>query len=309
MSGWRAGLVALGLGSVILAAGWAFTRDDSPVNPGSTTIPIDADVTLACPPAYGVVCDELAVQLGTTRTTYRPGSDITASTLVIAAREDLPLGLDVIVFARTPIAIGVWQERAPALQRGCSISIQCLIDQAGVAWSDLGGPAAWGTVTLGLADPAEGIADLEAWRLFVEAGADLELGNHVRLRAADEGQLTADLILFPSRADVVVTSEVAIASQLDNARQRAGRLAVFYPDPGPFVSVAVYGEGRGARNLAEALATEEYQALLGSLGLRPIAGDARGLPDELGTPGAELGPVDPAARDALIEAWRATVGG
>jgi hypothetical protein len=311
VSGWRAGLVALALGSVVLAAGWFFTRDRGPVDPGTTTIPVDRDVTLACPPAYQLACDGLASRLGIARATYRPGATIADGMLVIAPAGDYPEGVNPTPFARSPIAIAVWQERSPALQRGCDIDIRCLIDQAGVSWADLGGPASWGTVALGLADPAEGMADLEAWRLFVEAGVTQSpgFGANVRLRASDEGQLTSDLVLFPSRADAVVTSEVAIASQLENARQRAGRLAVFYPDPTPYVVVAAYGEGRAARNLAEQLNSEELQALLGSLGLRPLAGEAMDLLEGLGSPGGELAAVDVAQRETLVASWQEVVGG
>ncbi len=309
MSGWRAGLMAVALGGMVLAAGWASSRDQAPAPPGSTTIPQDADVTLACPLAYQLVCDGLAARLGTARGVYRQGTEIPGGTLVIAAAADLPDGIGATHFARTPIAIAIWQERAPALQRACPIDITCLIAQAGTKWSDLGGPASWGNVTLGLADPAEGIADLEAWRLLVEAGVDSSLAGNVRLRAPDDGQLAADLVLFPSRADAIITSEVAIASQLQNARQRAGRLAVFYPNPTPFVVVAAYGEGRSARNLAGQLIDEELQALLGSLGLRPLTGDPIDLLEGLGSPEDELAGVDSAQREGLVRAWDEAVGG
>jgi hypothetical protein len=155
----------------------------------------------------------------------------------------------------------------------------------------------------------EGIADLEAWRLFVEGGVTAGAGDNVRLTAPDDGRLMADLVLFPSRADVVVTSEVAIASQLQNAIARAGRLAVFYPDPTPFVSIGAYGEGRAARNLIESLNTPESQTLLGSLGLRPLTGEAQDLMDGLGNPGGELAPVDIAQKESLVQAWNQLVGG
>jgi hypothetical protein len=155
----------------------------------------------------------------------------------------------------------------------------------------------------------EGIADLEAWRLFVEGGVTAGAGDNVRLTAPDDGRLMADLVLFPSRADVVVTSEVAIASQLQNAIARAGRLAVFYPDPTPFVSIGAYGEGRAARNLIESLNTPELQTLLGSLGLRPLTGEAQDLMDGLGSPGGELAPVDIAQKESLVQAWNQLVGG
>lgn len=310
MSGWRAGLVALAVGGVFLAAGWALTRDDAPVDPTSTTIdPVDADVTLSCSAALDLVCDQLAIRFQAARTTYRPGAEIPAGTVVIAPVVDLPTELTVTPFARSPIAIALWQERSPALRQGCEITILCLVGQAGVAWADLGGPESWGAVTLGLAEPSEGIADLEAWRLFVEAGVGAGAGEHVRLTASDDGRLMADLVLFPSRADVVVTSEVAIASQLENAIQRAGRLAVLYPDPTPFLSIGAYGEGRAARNLIEDLNTPELQALLGSLGLRPLSGEAQDLMDGLGSPAGELAPVDPLQKETLVQAWNNLVGG
>jgi hypothetical protein len=310
MSGWRAGLVALAVGGVFLAAGWALTRDDAPVNPSSTTVdPGEADITLACPAAFELVCDQLAVRYQAAHVTYRLNAEIPDGTVVIAPVADFPTGLAATPFARSPIAIAIWQERSPALLRGCDITILCLIRQAGVAWSELGGPASWGAVTLGLADPAEGIADLEAWRLFVDGGVDAAMGSNVRLTAPDDGRLLADLVLFPSRADVVVTSEVAIASQLQNAIQRAGRLALFYPDPTPFVAIGAYGEGRGARNLIEDLNSPELQALLGSLGLRPLTGEAQELMDGLGSPGAELAPVDVAQKETLVQAWNQLVGG
>ena len=310
MSGWRAGLVALAVGGVFLAAGWALTRDDAPANPSSTTVdPGNADVTLACPPAFDLVCDQLAARYRAAHVTYRLGAEIPDGTVVIAPVADFPSSLTVIAFARSPIAIAIWQERSPALLRGCDITILCLIGQAGVSWADLGGPESWGAVTLGLADPAEGIADLEAWRLFVEGGVSAGAGDSVRLTAPDDGRLLADLVLFPSRADIVVTSEVAIASQLQNAIQRAGRLAVFYPDPTPFVSIGAYGQGRAARNLIGDLNTPELQALLGSLGLRPLTGEAQELMEGLGTPAGELAPVDVAQKETLVQAWNDLVGG
>ena len=310
MSGWRAGLVALAVGGVFLAAGWALTRDNAPIDPTSTTDqPVDADVTLACPPAFELVCDQLAIRYQAAHVTYRFGAEIPDGTVVIAPVADFPAGVAGTPFARSPIAIAIWQERSPALLRGCEITILCLIGQAGVAWADLGGPESWGAVTLGLADPGEGISDLEAWRLFVEGGVDADTGSNVRLSAPDDGRLLADLVLFPSRADVVVTSEVAIASQLQNAIQRAGRLAVFYPDPTPFVSIGAYGQGRAARNLIEDLNTPELQALLGSLGLRPLTGEAQELMEGLGTPAGELAPVDVSQKETLVQAWNDLVGG
>ena len=124
MSGWRAGLVALAVGGVFLAAGWALTRDNAPIDPISTTgQPVDADVTLACPTAYELVCDQLATRYQAAHVTYRFGAEIPDGTVVIAPVADIPAGLAVTPFARSPIAIAIWQERSPALLRGCDITI------------------------------------------------------------------------------------------------------------------------------------------------------------------------------------------
>jgi hypothetical protein len=312
MSGWRAGLVALVLGGIVLAVGWALTRDNP--TPGSTTTTrvVEADITLACPPAYKLACDGLAERLQAARITYRPGDPLAAGTVVIAAEEDLAAaGLETTVFARTPIALAVWQERAPALERACgAITVTCAVDNAGTPWSTFGGPASWGSVALGLADPTQGRAGLEAWRLVSAGGYERDLADHIRLRAADDGALMEDLVLFPSRADVVVTSEVAVASQLRNAIQRAGRLRVVYPDPSPVVTVAAAaGESRSARNTVEALLGPDIQQILGSLGLRPLDGNVGNLLEGLGTPGGEMAPLDPGEAARLVQTWQELVGG
>jgi hypothetical protein len=310
MSGWRAGLVAIAIGGVVLAIGWVVTRDGSPSTSTTTVTGVeDPDVALACPPALQLACDGLAQVLGTSRRTLPPG-EIPADTLVINFAGDIAPELEAQPFARSPVAIAMWGERSPILEQACgAVDIQCLIENAGQTWDDLGGPANWGTMLIGLADPTEGIADLEAWRVVAAANPPAGLGEWVRLRAPEGGQLLADLVLFPSRADAVVASEAAIASQLENARARAGRLVVFYPDPGPFLTISAFGEGRGARNLVERLLAPDIQSLLGSLGLRPSTGEATNLLRDLGTPGAELPAVTEAEKPALISSWEAVVGG
>jgi hypothetical protein len=309
MSGWRAGLIALALGGLVLGIGWVVTRDGSPSV--STTVPgvENPEIALACPSALQLACDSLAQVLGTSRRSL-PTGEIPSDTLVINFAGDMAPELGAQAFARSPIAIAVWGERAPTLETICgAIVVECLVDNAGRTWKDLGGPATWGTLLVGLADPTEGIADLEAWRLVAAAGPPADLGEWVRLRAVDGGQLLADLVLFPSRADAVIASEVAIASQMENARARAGRLVVFYPDPAPFVVVGAHGEGRAARNLVDRLMAQDIQALLGSLGLRPLTGEATNLLRDRGTPGAELPAVTEAEKPALIASWQSLVGG
>ena len=310
MSGWRAGLIALAIGGVVLAIGWVTTRDELP-STSTTTVPgtESPEVALACPPSLQLACDGLAAALGTSRRSL-PQGEIPADTLVIDFAADIAAELAAQPFARTPIAIAIWGERAPVLEQFCGgVDVGCLVENAGQTWEELGGPGAWGTLLVGLADPREGIADVEAWRLVAGANPPAGFGEWVRLRAPEGGQLLADLVLFPSRADAVIAPEVAIASQLENARSRTGRLVVFYPDPTPFLAIAAHGEGRAAQNLVERLVAPDIQSLLGSLGLRPTTGEATNLLRDLGTPGSELPAVTEAERPALITSWQSIVGG
>jgi hypothetical protein len=310
MSGWRAGLIAVVLGGVILAIGWVVTRDGEGLPPTTTTTDGEnPDITLSCPIALQLACDGLAGTLGTARSTYR-GGPVPTGTVVVAFAADLPPDLGVEPFGRSPIAIAVWGERASVLNAACgAVTVSCLVTEAGTPWESLGGPASWGNLLLGLADPTEGRSDLESWRLVTAADPRSDLGDWVRLRAADDGQLLADLVLFPSRADAVIGSEAAIASQLENARNRAGRLTLFYPDPSPYVVVAAHGEGRAAANLAARLLEADVQALLGGLGLRPLSGEATNLLRDLGAPGAEMPAVTEGEIQALTDSWARLMGG
>jgi hypothetical protein len=208
------------------------------------------------------------------------------------------------------MAIAIWGERAVVLESACGgVDVACLVERAGNPWDELGGSESWGVLRLGLADPTEDVADLEAWRLISTAGPNNEFGESVTLRARDGGQLMIDLVLFNTRADAVVTSEAAIASQLENARQRAGRLTVYYPDPTPYLSISFVANGGAARRAAERLLDPELQAMLGSLGLRPLTGDATNLLRDLGTPGAEMTAVTEAEKAALVDGWNTLIGG
>jgi hypothetical protein len=214
------------------------------------------------------------------------------------------------VFARSPIAIALIGERASALERACGgITVACLVDNAGRDWADLDAPSSWGSIGLGLADPETGVGDLEAWRLVAAANPPTEFGDSVRLRAEDVGDMMLQWAQITTRADAVVAVEVAIAGQLENFINRAGRLEVFYPDPTPYVQVAAYGQGRAARGIVDQLNSPDIQAMLGSLGLRPVTGEAQGLLEGLGTPGAEMPPLPPSEAPAVVAKWDLMVGG
>jgi hypothetical protein len=307
MSGWRAGAVAIALGAVVLAVGWFLNRPD-PGDPTDPTDPVvEADLTLACSPTFTLVCDELAASNGFATESYVIGNPIPEDSVVIGFAADLPP--EATAFARSPIAIGVWAEKSGTLENACGVvDPACIVEQAGTPWADLDGSPDWGMVRLGLADPETGIADQEAWKMIAAQGPEAGFGQFVPLRQTSDGTVWSDMVLFPSRADIVVSSEVAIASQLENARNRAGRIRVYYPDPTPFLPVAAVGDGRAASNFIETLLTPESQSLLGSLGLRPLTGEATGLMQDLGTPGAEAAGLTETEKSSLIASWDSLIG-
>ena len=268
---------------------------------------VETDLTLSCTPAFDLACDQLAARFGLARETYRPGTEVSDDTVVIGFAGDLPAESTLV--AKSPMAIAVWADKAPALRSACGeIGPVCLADQAGTVWTDVGGSSDWGTIRLGLANPDQGIADLQAWKLIADASPGDDFGDFVTLSSTDDGALLIDLVLFPSRADAVVASEVAIGSQLANARSRAGRLAVFYPEPTPFLSVAAVGAGRAANNFISSLLEPDVQTTLGQLGLRALNGESGQLLEDLGQPGTEAAAVGEAERPALVSSWDTLVG-
>ncbi|CAN5181991.1 hypothetical protein BH18ACT5_BH18ACT5_18900 [soil metagenome] len=308
MSGWRAGLVAVALGAVVLGVGWFLNRPDAG-DPSTTTDPVIAsDLRLACSPAFTVVCEELATRNGLAPPIgYSINDPVPADAVVIGFAGDL--APEATAFARSPIAIGVWAEKSGTLENACGeVDAACLVEQAGTPWVDIGGSSDWGAVRLGLADPETGIADQEAWKRIAAQNPASGFGQFVPLKQTTDGNVWSEMVLFPSRADIVVSSEVAIGSQLENARVRAGRVRVYYPDPTPFLPVAAIGEGRAAASFIESLTTPENQALLGSLGLRPLTGAPVNLMQDLGTPGAEAAGVTEAEKTTLIASWNSLIG-
>lgn len=308
MSGWRAGLVAAAVGGLILLVGaivHAVGGDDGPS--ASTTSAAPGEVTLACVPALEAVCADLGASLGAATRTFRPGTDPGDDVVVLAPAADLPAGMTGQVVARSPVAIAVWRERALILAAGCggTVTPACLEGAYGKQWGDLGGNSAWAAFKVGLANPTLSASGLEAWRLVARsAGAPAGFETSLRLRASDDAALMLEVAQFgPSRADAVITTEVAIAGQLENVWD-VGRLEVYYPDPGPWVEYLAAARGGEAQRLAERLLTPEVQSRLPVLGLRPASGEAAGLPEGLGSPGQPLGPMVDAEREALLAAWQ-----
>jgi hypothetical protein len=264
-------------------------------------------VTLACVPALQQVCADIGATLGVATRTFRPGTDPGDDVVVLAPAADLPAGLTGVVVARSPVAIAVWRERAVILAPACggTVNAACLEGAFGRHWGDLGGDAAWAAFKVGMADPTRSASALEAWRLVAGAGgAPAGLGDSLRVRATDDAALMLEVAQFgPSRADAVITTEVAIAAQLENVWD-LGRLEVYYPNPGPWVEYVAAPRGGAAERLAERLLGPEVQSALGARGLRPASGEASGLPEGLGTPGEPFAPLEASEREALLAAWQ-----
>lgn len=89
-------------------------------------------------------------------------AELTAARL---QRTSAPLG-DPVLLASSPVGLHVFADRAAVLEDACAgePTWGCIGDAAGRPWSDLGGPATWGTVRIGLPDPdtAVGLATLSA---------------------------------------------------------------------------------------------------------------------------------------------------
>jgi hypothetical protein len=310
VSGWRAGLVAAAVGALILIAGIIVNavRGDGETPPGSSTTAASGPVTLACVPGLEEVCAALGEALGVGAADYEPGSAVADGVVVIAPVGDLPEGTTGQVVGRSPVAIAVWRERAVILSPACggTITKACLEGAYGRQWGDLGGDAAWAGFKVGMADPTRSASAMEAWRLVVDSGGVPDgLDVSLRVRAADDAALMLEVAQFgPSRADAVVTTEVAIAGQLENVWD-VGRLEVYYPNPGPWVDYAAAARGDSAERLVERLLSPEIQARLPALGLRPGTDAAVvGLPEGLGAPGQPFAPLDAAERDTLLAAWQ-----
>jgi hypothetical protein len=308
MKSWRSALIAAVVGALVLLAGYLIDRPPGEGGSSSTVQEAADGAVLACAAALRPACDALASELGTTAGTYRPGTDPGSGTVVIAPAADLFSGLEVgAAVARSPIAIAVWQARAGVLSAHCggSINLACLSAAYGEAWEDLGGLQSWGGFKLGLADPTASEGGLAAWRAVAGSGVPPGLKTGLRLTADDDAGLMSDVLLFgTARADVVVTTEVAIAGQLANAPGRGGRLVVSYPDPAPWVEYVVgTSGGRGTNNLIEELLSDEVQSRLGAFGLRPVRAETTGLADGLGAPGVALPALDEPGRVALLDSW------
>jgi hypothetical protein len=303
-------LAGLVVGAVILGVGFFVTRGPGQDTPGGSTTTteaeIDSDVTLACVEAIAPACKGAAAVLGVAMTTWAPGSPVPERGVVVAPVGDLPDGSSPTVVAESPIVIAFWRTRLDPLVLSCdeSVDAACVAGALGRQWSELNGAADWGPFKLGLADATAGEPALLAWSLLQPALGSADVAGGLRLRSGSDASLMKDMVLFgDSRADLVITTEVAVAGQFENALSRDGRIEVSYPSQGPWVEYGAIGEGRGNGRLIEELASQAVAEAFTAAGLRPAAGPAGELPEPLGEAGTKTPPPDDATRGTLISTW------
>jgi len=207
--------------------------------------------------------------------------------------------------ARSPLALVIWSERAPALAEACGgeITWSCIGERADEPWVDAGGSASWGRLKPGFDDPTRSAVGL---LVAGQATAD-RLGrtdwatndfDEPGFRTWFEGLVsTVDdlappsgtpldrlLAIGPAAYDLVGTTE-ADATRVARSRDR-DRLTTFYPSPMTTVDVAVATTQDGA-GAADAFAAGSGAAFEAAGWRLPGPSDPP-LPDTSGTaaPGA-----------------------
>jgi ABC-type molybdate transport system substrate-binding protein len=153
----------------------------------------------------------------------------------------------------TPLVFVAWEDRGAVLQKAAGGTIGWKTLHAGVSahegWPALGGPAAWGFIKLGHADPAHSNSGLQAlfsmtFDFYGKPGG-IEVGDLLRPKLQTfvrelekgvpslEGSTSAfmtDMLRFgPSKYDVAVVYESLALAQIGNADGRWGKLRVYYP--------------------------------------------------------------------------------
>lgn len=308
MSGWRAALVALFVGGLILLGGYVIPRLGGDETDAGGTDEDISGLTLACVAALEPACANAAAQLDVSAVTWAPGRTLPNRFVLLAPAEDLPDELmPGPVIVESPIVIGAWLDRSSILLARCgALDIDCVGSVLGRQWEDLGGNDAWGDVKVGLADPTRSEAGLLAWSIVHPSSSRTAIGQSLRLVADSDARLTTDLVLFgDSRADVVVTTEVAVASQFQNAIGRGGRLEIFYLESSPWVEYVAVADGFGSGRLVERLQEVEIGEIFAAAGVRPTTGTFT-FAEPIGEPGTRTAAPDTATRGTLLTAWEQT---
>ena len=198
--------------------------------------------------------------------------------------------------ATTALSLVGWGERLDLLERACAgtVTWRCIGDHAGRPWTEVGGAAGWGTITVGVdpvsttsglltvggatrgyfasaEPPVDDVAtnDLDTDEGFGDWLAGLARASLVR--GPGSGTVLDRFVRAPSGASMV-TALGADADRLLATAARADRFLLVTPEPAVTTSVVVWGARSGEllEPLRTALARAGWDA--------PAASGAAGLP-------------------------------
>jgi hypothetical protein len=301
------------------------------------------DPVVVCPVELATVCDALdeAITVRSERTattaaalgageaseagegadvwiTTRPWADAVADQRARAGADPLP-GEPSDPIARSPVALVVWDDRTDVLTDGpCAgdIGWRCLGDAAERPWSELGGPAGWGVVKVGLTSPdtAGGLVVLGGVAAGFFGGSDYASNDFGGELSGWLGALGANPVAAGDEPVARMLTRgpgefSAVGALEADARRAADRadVQVIYPAPvavAELVAVPVGGDGGVADDVA---ADDDLGDALAAAGWRvdgrpPAAGVDEGIDiTDDGLPGG-------AVLQALHTRWREVTG-
>jgi len=253
--------------------------------------------------------------------TFGPWRDIVFDARRRATLPPLPDGGGGVL-ARSPLVMVVWEDRATVLEQACPRGLRwrCIGGRAGAAWTDLGGPAAWGPFKPAAVDPTTSATGL---LVLGQAAGDFFGTTDFSSRDMDDdrflGWLTAlerggvalagsplqrMLTQGPAVADVYGTTEAEALPLLQRAA-RGDQLRVVYPEPvavAEVVAAPLTADGAGR---AISIIEDTGVTALGQSGWRV---DGQGTVDGQGSADAPDLPAEPNLPSAgVLDALRLRV--
>jgi hypothetical protein len=231
---------------------------------------------------------------------------------------------------RSPLVIGIWRDRAEALQSVCqgALTWTCVGDHAGQEWPDAGGDPAWGRVKPAHASPettAEGLLIIgQAASNFYDGRTDLSIADYANdaflewfsrlednTRIEQESPFEQMLVGGAALYDMVGTLEAEAGPQLARAsRDRRDQVRLLYPAPVATADV-VYApvvDADGADDLEDLVTGDDGRAALARGGWRVEGEDrAEGVPDRPPLERRDNLP-DAGSLQALLDTWREVTG-
>lgn len=226
--------------------------------------------------------------------------------------------------ARSPFVIAVWNDRRAALETTCpeGVTWRCIGDEAGRAWTDVNGSAAWGSVKPSHSSPESTASGL----LVLAQASGSYFGRSDFARNDFDGDpgfgawfeqleraipsfpvpprtpLDDMLSIGPSMFDLTGSTEAAAGPAIASSRDKE-RLTILYPSPATVADVVVapVADANVGGRVSRLLQSSEVADLLAQSGWR-----VEGRPAADGVDGNYALPGDPGVpRAGVLEALRA----